>query len=344
MQTVWDNGGFAFNYIKVKGIIKANGTVAGVEATDIETGRSYQFKAKAVVNATGVFVDEILKLDDAENSKSICVSQGVHIVVDKRFYPSGNALMIPKTSDGRVLFAVPWHNKVLIGTTDTPVEEPSLEPKAFKNEIDFILETAGNYLEQKPAVKDVLSVFAGLRPLAKPQARGQKTKEISRSHKIVVSPSRLFTIMGGKWTTYRKMGEDMVDFIEKKLKWNHVQSTTASQPIHGYETDVDWNDPFYFYGSDAVGVKQLINDENWISKKLFIHKAQVIWAVRYEMARTVEDVLSRRTRALILDARESILIAPEIARLMAVEINKDLKWEQDQLAEYTAIASQYVLE
>ena len=190
-----------------------------------------------------------------------------------------------------------------------------------------------------------MSVFAGLRPLAAPKQGEQKTKEISRSHKIIVSSSNLFTILGGKWTTFRKMGEDMVDCIEHRLQWKHKKPTTASLSIHGYTEKVNWNDPFYFYGSDAVQLTQSMNGSTgiWISEELKIHKVQVRWAVEHEMARTVEDVLSRRTRALLLDARESIRICPEVAKLMAEVLGKDASWIENEVQQYTKLAEQYLL-
>ena len=346
VQSIIDNGGTAINYMKVSGLLK-NGEqkTEGVIVKDIETNKSYKVKAKAVINATGVFVDDILGMDNSGAAKTICVSQGVHLVLDKKFYPSSHALMIPETSDGRVLFAVPWHNKVVLGTTDTPVDEASLEPQALEKEIQFILETASAYLSQKPTRADVLSVFAGLRPLAAPKQGEQKTKEISRSHKIIVSPSNLFTILGGKWTTYRKMGEDMVNYIEKHLYWSHKKTTTASMHIHGYEEGVNWNDPLYFYGSDATFIKQSMNGtaDKWISNSLKIHEEQVRWAVENEMARTVEDVLSRRTRALLLDAKESIRICAEVASIMADELGKNEEWIQNETETFTKLAQQYLL-
>jgi glycerol-3-phosphate dehydrogenase len=346
VQSIWENGGEAINYAKVVALLKnGNGYVNGVKIEDTETKLTYTLHAKAVVNATGVFVDDILQMDKPGSAKSICVSQGVHIVLDKSFYPSSDALMIPKTSDGRVLFAVPWHDKVVVGTTDTPVDEASLEPQALEKEIAFILETAGAYLIKKPKRSDVLSTFAGLRPLAAPQNGEQKTKEISRSHKIIVSPTHLFTILGGKWTTYRKMGEDMVNRIEKDLKWTHREPATASLPIHGYANNMDWKDPFYFYGSDAPLLRGRMNGDahQWLSEKLKIHKTQVVWAVEYEMARTVEDVLSRRTRALLLDAKESRRIAPQVAAIMATVLGKDENWKQQQVADFNKLAEQYLL-
>jgi len=289
-------------------------------------------------------VDDILQMDKPGRAKSICVSQGVHLVLDRKFYPSDHALMIPRTSDGRVLFAVPWHNNVVVGTTDTPVEEAMLEPRALEKEIDFILETAGAYFTTKPLRSDILSVFAGQRPLAAPQNAHQKTKEISRSHKIIVSGSGLFTILGGKWTTYRKMGEDMVNKVEEALQWPNKKNTTAHLHIHGYAGNTDWNDPLYFYGSDAVEIRTSMNGtaNEWISEKLKIHKMQVIWAVRHEMARTVEDVLARRTRALLLDAKESWRIAPQVAAIMADALGKDESWKKEQLDAFEALTGQYM--
>jgi glycerol-3-phosphate dehydrogenase len=346
VQSIIEKGGCAVNYCKVTGLLKnKEGKIEGAIVEDQESNVTYAVKAKAVVNATGVFVDDILHMDNASAAKSICVSQGVHLVLDKKFYPSSHALMIPETSDGRVLFAVPWHDKVVLGTTDTPVEEASLEPKALEKEISFILETAGNYLTDKPTRSDVLSVFAGLRPLAAPKQGEQKTKEISRSHKIIISSSNLFTILGGKWTTFRKMGEDMVNHIEHRLQWKHRKPATASLSIHGHTEKVNWNDPFYFYGSDASQLMQNMNGSTgiWISESLKIHKVQVLWAVEHEMARTVEDVLSRRTRALLLDAKESIRICPQVAKLMAEVLNQDEAWIKNEIKQYTTLAGQYLL-
>ncbi len=346
VQTIWENGGDAVNYVKVVGLLKSgDGKINGATCIDTETNRSFTFAAKSVVNATGVFVDDILQMDKPGSEKTICVSQGVHIVLDKSFYPSSDALMIPETSDGRVLFAVPWHDKVVVGTTDTPVEEASLEPKALEKEIDFILDTAGSYLNNKPKRSDVLSVFAGLRPLAAPKKGEQKTKEISRSHKIIVSGSKLFTILGGKWTTFRKMGEDMVNRIEKEMHWPHKKPGSASVQVHGYSTIGSWDDPFYFYGSDAALLRKQINGtaDQWLSEELRIHEQQVIWAVKNEMARTVEDVLARRTRALLLNAKESRRIAPQVASIMAAVLGKDEQWQKQQVKEFNQLSEQYIL-
>ncbi len=346
VQSIWENGGYAINYMQVTSLNKdEEGKLCGATVMDNETNEKYNVKAKAVVNATGVFVDSILQMDKPGSSNSIRVSQGIHLVLDKKFYTSDEALMIPETSDGRVLFAVPWHNKVVVGTTDTLVAEPALEPQALEKEISFILETACNYLSSAPGRSDVLSVFAGLRPLAAPKGTEQKTKEISRSHKIVVSESNLFTILGGKWTTYRKMGEDMVNRIEKHFGWMRKNPATATLQIHGYTKTANWTDPLYFYGSDASLIREHITagNEDWLSKDLRIHKKQIHWAIEHEMARTVEDVLSRRTRALFLDARESRRIAPEVASVMAKVMGKNEQWEKDQIKTFNELSEQYML-
>lgn len=345
-QSIAENGGVALNYAEVIGLLKDEaGKLNGAVIMDMEQATPYQVKARAIVNATGVFVDGILKMDDAEAGATVVASQGIHLVVSKKFYPSEHALMIPETSDGRVLFAVPWHNEVVLGTTDTPVGQPSMEPRALEKEIDFILQTASAYLNHAPARKDILSVFAGLRPLAAPDKASQKTKEISRSHKIITSPSDLFTIIGGKWTTFRKMGEDMIDRIEAHLQWPSKKTATETKRIHGFSDTVNWNDPLYFYGSDTEAIRKNMNGSHdiWLSEALKIHEMQIRWAVRNEMARTVEDVLARRTRALLLDARESVRICAEVARIMADELGKNNDWINEQISSYTSLAQQYQL-
>lgn len=342
-QTIFDNGGYAINYMKVIDLLKEDERVCGVTVTDKETGRDYLIQSKVVINATGVFVDDILQMDKADAKKKISVSQGVHLVIDKIFFPGNDAMMIPKTSDGRVLFIVPWHNKVLMGTTDTPVKNISLEPIALESEIDFILNNSAQYLTVPPKRKDIQSVFAGLRPLAAPEGKKEKTKEISRSHKILISISGLFSILGGKWTTYRKMGEDMINKVEKELNWQHIPGATHSLKIHGYVKAVNQNDPLYFYGSDEAFIKEISggNGNEMISNKLLISEAQVIWAVKEEMARSIEDFLSRRTRSLLLDARESIRVAPAISGIMAREMKKDENWINEQLKNFMKVAINY---
>ena len=347
-QTVIDNGGIALNYMKVIEFLKENNKIKGVIAKDGETGKIYNLKAKSVLNATGVFVDSIIQKDNPKAKKVIKPSQGVHIVIDSKFLQSDYALMIPKTSDGRVLFAVPWHNKVILGTTDVPKDETLIEPKATFEEVDFILETAGRYLEIKPTRADIKSVFAGLRPLAAPKedANG-KTKEISRKHKIITSKSGLVSIIGGKWTTYREMGEDAIDTLATLFKLPKRESISEELHIHGYKENVDFDNPFYFYGSDLQEIEKLIKLnptlKEWISEELKINKAQVVWAVNNEYARNIEDFLSRRTRALFLDAKESLKMAPIVAEIMAKELNRDKKWEEEQIKSFNELAKGYLL-
>lgn len=345
-QSIIECGGVPLNYVRVTGVRKdESGRINGVMAEDSESDQSFLFRAKAVVNATGVFVDDILQMDTPGARKTVTVSQGVHVVLDRSFYSSDEAMMIPKTSDGRVLFAVPWHQKVVVGTTDTPVSHASMEPLALEQEISFILNTAGQYLTRQPARSDVRSVFAGLRPLAAPEEDNQKTKEISRSHKIVVTPSGLFTMLGGKWTTFRKMGEDMMNRVEKELGWPTRPSGTRQLTIHGagkVETDVAI---FQQYGTDAASLlkEMKTDDTGWLSKDLQIHEVQVWWAVEWEMARTVEDFLARRTRALFLDAREAARMALPVARLMAEYLGKEEDWIGEQVAQFQKLAGRYLL-
>ena len=348
VQTFVEMGGVAINYAKVSGLIKNNGQVRGVKTIDQESGKTYEIACEAVLNATGVFVDDIRKMDDSEARDMVRVSQGVHLVIDREFVPGDYAIMIPKTRDGRVLFAVPWHNKVVVGTTDIQKQSTEIEPVALDEEIDFILETAGRFLSKPPTRADVRSVFAGLRPLAAPKGEGKNTKEISRGHIIKVSDSGLVTITGGKWTTYRQMAQDVIDVLKVNFDLNIKESQTNSCKIHGYKEDVDVNSPFYYYGSDEEKMLALIDENNelgeLISDELGIIKAQIVWSVREEMARTVEDFLARRTRALFLNAKESVRIAPVVAAIMATELNKNDTWAEDQLSEYTAVAKNYILQ
>ncbi len=347
LQSASEHGAHILNYTSVKNLTKGdNNLVDGVVFEDLETGKEYTVKGKAIINATGVFADSVLQMDKPGAEKTIRPSQGVHVVLDKSFLPGDHAIMIPKTDDGRVLFAVPWHNKVVVGTTDTPVEDASLEPVALEEEIKFILATAGKYMTKAPKRSDVLSIFAGLRPLAAPKAGSSKTKEISRSHKIVVSDSHLFTMVGGKWTTFRRMAQDMVEKVEKVKSWQKTESKTKKFKIHGYKKDVDLNDPLYVYGTDKEKILELAQKEQGLdellSESLQLSRAQVVWAVREEMARTLEDVLARRIRCLFLDAPETMRIAPVVSSIVAKELGKDKAWEEKQVAEFLAMANNYV--
>ncbi|WP_159021371.1 glycerol-3-phosphate dehydrogenase/oxidase [Formosa sp. L2A11] len=347
LQSAVEMGAEVVNYCAVDNLIKdANGKTIGVKAHDEIDGTQFEIKGKQVVNATGVFADDILQMDSPGAEKTIAPSQGVHLILDKSFLPGDDAITIPKTDDGRVLFLVPWHNRVIVGTTDTPLEKESLEPVALEEEIGFILATAGRYLTKAPKRSDVLSVYAGLRPLAAPKKEGSKTKEISRSHKIYTAASGLLTIVGGKWTTFRRMGQDLVDKAEENHSWKHIPSKTRHLKIHGYKINPDYNNPLHVYGSDEANILELSKQNGWdtsISDSMGVIEAQVIWAVRKEMALNIEDFLARRVRCQLLDAKESIKMAPKVAKIMAKELGKDDAWQTKQVANYIEVTSNYVL-
>ncbi|PWT97184.1 MAG: FAD-dependent oxidoreductase, partial [Bacteroidetes bacterium] len=304
-QTAADQGACILNYFDVFDLKKENNKVKGVQVEDVLSGKEYEIFGKVIINATGVFSDDILQMDDDQQHDIVRPSQGVHIVMDKKFFPGDHAMMIPNTDDGRVLFAVPWHDKVVVGTTDTPVEEALAEPKALDEEIEFILRHVDRYLSTRLTRSEIRSVYAGLRPLVK--APGQKKTSLTpRDHTILVSKSGLVTITGGKWTTYRKMAKDAVDNAVFVAKLERQPCVTESLKIHGWIEKVNENDPLHFFGSDATEIKK-IWDENPMSKER-IHQelpytiAEIIWSVRNEMAMTIEDILARRTRILFLDA------------------------------------------
>lgn len=346
-QTIQEKGGTVLNYAPVTGLLKDKGLVSGVRMKDAESQKEYEINSSVVINATGVFVDSILKMDDPAARDIVKPSQGIHLVLDMKFMNGKDALMIPRTSDGRVLFAVPFHNRLVVGTTDVEKHEAVLEPHAEEKEIEYILETARKYFEPAPSREDVLSLFTGLRPLAAPPKAGKGTKEISRGHQILESKSGLVSIIGGKWTTYRKMAEDVVSYASKGRLVGRKESETRSMKIHAYQANVDYNDPLYWYGADREKILALVDEDpgngELISKSLSIIKAQVIWAVQKEMARSVEDFLSRRCRAIQLDAKESIRIAPAVAKIMAGELAYDSHWEKDQIAAFTSLARTYLL-
>nr|WP_315150945.1 glycerol-3-phosphate dehydrogenase/oxidase [uncultured Flavobacterium sp.] len=349
-QTAVDKEACVLNHLKVTQLIKNDkNQITGIAAVDQETKEEHIIKGKAVINATGVFTNAIMKMNDTVYKKYIVPSQGIHLVFDKSFLPGGHALMIPKTSDGRVLFAVPWHDKIVMGTTDTLVKKSDIEPIALEEEIEFVLETAQRYLIKKPARADVLSVFAGLRPLAAPEKKGQSTKEVSRSHKIIVSETGLITITGGKWTTYRKIAEDIVNKAITVHQLPNRKCVTEHLPIHGNKknTESDFQNHLSIYGTDSKAILQLQENEPELKEKLHpdydYTLAEVVWAVREEMATTVEDVLARRVRLLFLDARVAIACADKVSKLLAKELRHDENWIQNQLSEFKTVANGFLL-
>lgn len=348
MQSCVENGVCVLNHTKVNEMLHNNdGKVCGVIVEDLLKGTEYKVKAKSVVNAAGIFVDNVMQMDSKTNEVMVKPSQGIHLVLDKSFLNSDYAIMIPKTDDGRVLFAVPWHDKVVVGTTDTLMEHPTAEPIALESEIQFVLDTAGRYMSKKPKRSDVLSVFAGLRPLAAPKKEGKSTKEISRSHKIILSKNNLITITGGKWTTYRKMAEDVVDKAISLGLLPKKKCLTTSYKIHGYRKNPNLSDHLYVYGSDEKYILDLMNSSKTMAEKIHPNYdftvAEVIWAVRNEMACDVEDVLARRVRLLFLDARAAIEAAPKVAEILAVELEKDNLWIAEQIKKFSNLASNYIL-
>ncbi len=346
MQSCVELGGCPVNYLRAEGLLHdAAGKVSGVTVLDRETGVRYEVKARSVVNAAGIFVDRIMQFDLPDMPPMVRPSQGVHLVFERKFLPGEHGIMIPKTSDGRVLFAVPWHGKMVLGTTDIPREEPESEPQPLDREIDFILQTAAKYLDPAPTRADIQSMFAGQRPLAAPGKAGNgSTKEISRSHKIVVSPNSLITIIGGKWTTYRRMAQDVVDKAGALGLLPQRPCGTEDFRLHGYRPNPDLNDHLYVYGSDGPQVRALAQDPalgERLSDRYAYTAAEVVWAVRYEMARTVEDVLARRVRLLFVDAREAQRAAEKVAGIMARELDKDRQWADGQVTAFHALASGY---
>ena len=343
-QTAAGSGATILNYFSVTGFLKTEGQIAGVQVRDQLTGKEYEVKARAVINATGVFSDTVQHMDDPQRPASIAPSQGIHLVLDKSFLPGEAAIMIPHTDDGRVLFAVPWHNKIIVGTTDTPVDHISPEPVAMEEEVEFILHHAARYLTKDPGHADIKSIFAGLRPLVKSSAK--KTAEISRDHHITISDSGLVSILGGKWTTYRKMSEDVVNTAAVHAQLPYHESVTKNLSIHGAQPTSDFNTRDYYYGTDISGIDQLTAADPALNEPIHpmlpYTRAMVRWGIQQEWAVTVEDILSRRTRAILLDAKAALEAAPGVAKLMAETMNKDETWIKEQLEAFEKVAASYL--
>jgi glycerol-3-phosphate dehydrogenase len=346
-ETAARQGALLLNYFEVVGLVKnGNGEVRGVEARDVETDSAYELRARAVINATGVFADRIRGMDDPEAPPLIAASQGVHIVLDRSFLPGETAIMVPRTDDGRVLFAIPWLDRVLVGTTDTPVRETPLEPKPLREELDFLLEHTARYLDKDPGPQDVLSTFAGLRPLVAGDALS--TASLSRDHTLMISATGLVTITGGKWTTYRKMAEDTIDQAAVLAGLDERPSVSGNLHIHGYHQNAGKFGELASYGSDAPAIQDLMRREPRLAEPLHPSRstraAEVVWAVRHEMARTVEDFLSRRTRTLLLDARAALEMAPRVAALMAEELQRDDGWREAQVRSFADLVGDHLVQ
>ena len=341
-----ENGGLVLNYFKVTGLLKnGKGKISGVTAKEMVSGEEFNLRAKLVINATGVFADEVARMDNPESKASIKPSQGIHIVLDKSFLRSNSAIMIPKTDDGRVLFAIPWYNEVVVGTTDTQLDTTSLEPVALEKEIAFILQTTEKYLVNPPRREDILCIFAGLRPLAANPDNPSSTKEVSRRHKITLTPSGLLTIIGGKWTTYRLMAEDTIDKAIKAGLLEKRKCVTSSLKLTKDKIN-NSSDRLMIYGDRSFEIGKMISGNPAlgipIDPKLPYTRAEIIWICRNEMPLMVEDILARRTRSLFLNAQASSEIAEEVAWLMAGELGYGIKWQEEQIESYNQLVKNYI--
>jgi glycerol-3-phosphate dehydrogenase len=346
-RTAAEQGAAVANYVEVERPLKRpDGRIAGVIARDREDGRTLEIRARVVINATGPFGDALRRADVPTARPLIAPSQGAHLVLPRRFLPGDAALLVPRTPDGRVIFAIPWHDHVVVGTTDTPLAEPDPEPRPRPEEIAFLLETFAGYLERPASRGDVLSVFAGVRPLVR-AGSSRKTAALSRDHHLEVSESGLVTIVGGKWTTYRRMGEDAVDRAATVGGLPRRPCVTRTLPIHGHRAPKPEPDPLAVYGSDAEAIGELASARPELSRRLHadlpIIAAEVAWAARLEMARSVEDVLCRRTRAAFLDARAAIAMAPDVAALLAAELGRDSNWSQAQVEAFQRAVGAYLV-
>lgn len=344
-QTAIEHGALVLNYCGVVDFIKNENIIIGLKIKDELSNQDYIVKGKVVVNATGVFADTLLQKAEGNFEQTITPSQGIHLVLDRSLFKGVSAMVIPKTDDGRVLFVIPWHDKLLVGTTDTPVEIITLEPKPLKEEIDFIITHFNKYADTKISYSDVKSVFVGLRPLANVSSK-KETASISREHFIKVFPSGLVDIAGGKWTTYRKMAEQTINKALQSSDLDFISCKTKRLKIHGYTNEKD-DSHFSIYGTDALLIKQLIEKDNSLSEKIHplypYTKAEVVWAVKNEMALTVEDVLARRIRLLFLDAKAAIEAAPSVAEIIAPLLGKNEDWEKVQVLLFQKLAEGYLI-
>lgn len=347
VTTASEQGATLINYVKVDGLLRdEDGFVRGVKALDIESGQQVDVQARVVINAGGPFCDTLRQIADPAATPMIAPSRGIHLVFDRSFLPGDSAIMVPHTPDGRVLFAIPWHEHTLVGTTDVAVKEATLEPVASEDEIEFILETAGRYLERPPTRADILSVFAGIRPLVK-AGDGKNTAALSRDHTIHIDNLGLITVTGGKWTTYRNMAEDAVNHAITLAELDEKPCVTKTLQIHGYHQHTEKFGTLGVYGGDAPAIHDLLRQHPLLAKplhpKLPYTGVEVLWATRYEMARTVEDVLARRTRSLFLNAHAARDMAPVVAHIMAEELGKDVAWQREQVKLFMEVSESYLV-
>jgi glycerol-3-phosphate dehydrogenase len=348
VQTAAEKGAALINGARVLELTRHGSKLDGLSFRDEETGNVHLLRGKCVINATGPFCDVIRRLDRPNAKPLVSASQGIHLVLPKSFFPGETALIVPKTRDGRVMFIIPWHEHVLLGTTDTPIPSATEEPRAMDDEVQFLLDTAAEYLRTRPSRSDCLSVFAGIRPLVTGN-QGKSTASLSRDHTIEISPSGLVTMTGGKWTTYRQMAEDCIDRAIESTGFTSRPSSTHEMRLHGSpsETTGIANSRFQVYGTDGPFIEELIAERPELGARLHsglsLCGAEVVWAIRNEWARTIEDVLARRNRALFLNARAAIEMAPTVARLLAEELGRDLEWQSAQILAFESIAKNFDL-
>jgi glycerol-3-phosphate dehydrogenase len=347
VRTLEDLGGTAINYFEAVGLLKQGGKIIGVRARDNEESGEFEIRARAVINACGVFAEETLALDGRARGGLLAVSQGTHFVLPRSFLPGETALMIPKTADGRVLFAIPWHGATLVGTTDEPVNAALVEPRSLAAERAFLMEHITRYFHRRPQPDEILSVWSGLRPLVR--KAGVKTAKLSRDHTILVTASGLITVTGGKWTTYRRMGQDTIDRAQQVASLARRPSQTVDLKLHGFALESsatsEWERQ---YGADLPLLCELSRADRdldaLLHPRLPFRRREVIWAARHEMARTAEDVLARRTRALFLDAKAAMEAAPAVAGLLAAELKRSEAWKARDLESFLGLAKGYLYE
>ncbi len=345
-ESAADHGACLLNYARVTSLRRSDGAIAGAEFADLESGVRREVRARVVVNAAGIFADDIRRLEDPSAPPAVQPAQGVHLVFDGAFLSGQTAIMVPHTDDGRVLFVIPWHGRALVGTTDTAMPAAEMEPRPLPDEVEFLLRNAGRYLGRDPSRRDVLCAFAGQRPLVSVPGK-TATKELSRTHEVLISSAGLVTIVGGKWTTYRRMAQDTIDHAIEVGGLPLRPCVTETLRLHGWKTSKPEMpaDPMRLYGTDLDGVRALERDEPGLAAPLHpalpYPRSAVVWAARHEMARSLEDVLARRTRSLLLDAAASVDAAPDAAALLARELGRDAAWADAQVEAYRRLAAGY---
>ena len=345
VRTATNLGCVALNYAEATDLVESRGAIKGVRVRDRIGTTEWVARGAVVVNATGPFADSLREMDEPGRDPGVVLSRGAHIVVSSAFLPGSSALLVPSTDDGRVLFVIPWHGHVVIGTTDVPVGKPSPEPEPDEAEVDYLIDHAARYLTRPIGRADILSVWGGLRALV-PAGAGDNTAALSRDHSVAVSRRGLVTATGGKWTTCRKVGQDTVDIAADVGGLSPAPSVTATLKLYGYTRRRDTLAPWRVYGVHAGSVRELEAADARLGRLmnpgLPYRLSQAAWAARHEMAVRVEDVLARRTRALFLNARAAAAAAPEVARVMAAELGRDDAWVAAEVRSFRMLAERYV--